>query len=70
MLDNTNVKHIRAPLLSMTHNAERPTRRQTGEAFFIVWRGDRLAVRTRGVHPRNVSCVRPTRLARRHQQNL
>src|ERR1700722_14395205 len=36
-------------------NRERPTRRQADGAYFIVRRGDRLAVRTRGVHPRNVS---------------
>jgi len=39
-------------MLSSIHRQERPTRRQADEAFFFVRRGDRLAVRTRGVHPR------------------
>jgi hypothetical protein len=34
---------------------ERPTRFQADGALFFVRCGDRLAVRTRGVHPRNVS---------------
>jgi hypothetical protein len=42
-------------MLSSIHRQERPTRQQADEAFFFVGRGDRLAVRTRGVHPRNVS---------------
>src|SRR5271154_1727603 len=42
-------------MLSSIHNAERPTRISADGAFFFVLRGDRLAVRTRGVHPRNVS---------------
>src|ERR1700722_19499837 len=36
------------------HKQQRPTCGDAGGAFLYV-RGDRLAVRTRGVHPRNVS---------------
>jgi hypothetical protein len=49
-----SVKH-NCKMLSSIHNAERPTRLPADEAFFFVQCGDRLAVRTRGVHPRNVS---------------
>jgi hypothetical protein len=37
-----------------THRQQRPTCGDAGGALFVVC-GDRLAVRTRGVHPRNVS---------------
>src|SRR5579863_802635 len=51
-------------MLAFMHNAgmtmrmlttKRPTRLQADGAFFFASSGDRLAVRTRGVHPRNVS---------------
>lgn len=42
-------------MLSIVHSQERPTRLRTDRALFFVSGGDRLAVRTRGVHPRNVS---------------
>ena len=55
MLDTAlAVKHS-PDMLSIAHQDERPTRFPAGRAFFFVRRGDRLAVRTRGVHPRNVS---------------
>jgi hypothetical protein len=54
MLDTEGyVKHTRI-MLSMAPKQERLPCRKAGEAL-LYFRGDRLAVRTRGVHPRNVS---------------
>src|SRR5579863_10426537 len=55
MLAFLNSKHKVASMHRELQSQERPTRLQADEAFFFVRRGDRLAVRTRGVHPRNVS---------------
>ena len=55
MLDRVSpVKHYKN-MLSIIHKGKRPTRRQAGGVLFFVRCGDRLVVRTRGVHPRNVS---------------
>lgn len=43
-------------LSTSIHERQRPIRLPPDEAFFFVG-GDRLAVRTRGVHPRNVSSI-------------
>src|SRR5205814_1993791 len=55
MLDSPEgVKHIDR-MLSIDRNAKRLPCRQAGETFFVAMRGGRLAVRTPGVHPGNLS---------------
>ena len=55
VLDTNSCQAYPEAMLSSVHKQERPNRFQAAEALFFVGRGDRLAVRTRGVHPRNVS---------------
>lgn len=55
MLDTNLCQAYRDGMLSSIHRQEYPTRLPADGVFFFVLSGDRLAVRTRGVHPRNVS---------------